>query len=431
MGLVRPFRGLRFSSSAGDMSHLMAPPYDVIDDDFRKELYARSPYNIVRISKSAEIANESEDDQYKHAAQEWEKWREQKVTIRDEELSYYLYEEEFSVSGETYKRLGLICAHELVPFGKEVLPHEKTLSGPKVDRLRLLKQTQTHFGQIFGLYADDDGGVDKRLRELFQSAEELYEGKDDDGVIHRVRRVFNENDVKEVTGLFEGKAMIIADGHHRYETALGYSKEVGTPQASCLMMTAVSLANPGLLILPTHRLVKNLDSWDAEKLMSSLDSQFEVHRVDQKQQALDQMADLFKQGKSAVTLYSDKKFTVLVKKDGVVPNVEGSDTYKALDVVTLHKLILEDHLGIDQEKLAKESNVEYIKDSGDAIDRSIALVDSGSHQAVFLMNTTPLDQTKAIAENGELMPQKSTFFHPKVFTGLVTLRIEPGVIEGA
>jgi uncharacterized protein (DUF1015 family) len=142
------------------------------------------------------------------------------------------------------------------------------------------------------------------------------------------------------------------------------------------------------------------------------------------------MQALAAQEKSVLGLYSgNQEFVLLVKKDGVMPRVEGSDLYQSLDVVTLHKLILEDCLGIDQEKLAKESNVEYIKDSGDAIDQSIAAVDSGSHQAVFLMNATPLAQTKAIAENGELMPQKSTFFHPKVFTGLVTYRIEPGVIE--
>lgn len=429
MGLVRPFRGLRFSASAGDMSQLMAPPYDVIDDAFREELYRRSEYNIVRISKSAEISQEEESEQYTLASQTWKNWQEKKITLRDEEPSYYLYEQEFSVAGETFKRLGLIGAHKLVPFGDRVLPHEKTLSGPKVDRLRLLTKTQTHFGQIFSLYTDETGQVDRRLRELFETAEELYQAKDDDGVTHRVRRVFVEKDVNEVTDLLKDKSMIIADGHHRYETALNYSKEMGTEESSYLMMTMVSLANPGLLILPTHRLVKNLPNWDVERLLSSLESQFEIQKFGKKEEVLEGMQSHFAKGQSALGLYSGSaEFVLLVKREGVIPDVEGSDLYKALDVVTLHKLILEDQLGIDQEKLAQQSNVEYIKDSGDAIDQSIAAVDSGSHQAVFLMNATPLEQTKAIAESGEKMPQKSTFFHPKVFTGLVTYRIDPGVV---
>ena len=443
MGLVQPFRGVRFSSQAGEMSQLIAPPYDVISDEYRKELYSRSDYNVVRISKSAEIENEEPNNHYQKASQNWCEWREKGITLQDEKPNYYFYEQEFQIpdgkgGNNTYQRLGLVCAHKLVDFGKGVLPHEKTLSGPKEDRHRLLKQTKTHFGQIFGLYADDDGSIDQKLREYYDQSKLISESKDDDGVIHRLKRTDNPEQVGVISGLFENSDMIIADGHHRYETALKFSKEQGTLESSYLMMTAVSLANPGLVILPTHRLVKNLENWNQKVLLSSLESSFDIHilecdvmnKEEKKNELLSAMNEKFKAGKSALGLYSnDGNFVLLVKKEGVSPDVEGSGVFKSLDVVTLHKLVLEDHLEITQEKLAAQTNVEYIKDSGDAIDQSIAKVDSGSHQAVFLMNPTPVDQTRDVALNGEKMPQKSTFFFPKVFTGLVTYSIEPGVVE--
>lgn len=438
MSLVRPFCGLRFTEKAGEMRCLMAPPYDVISDDYRRELYGRSPYNIVRISKSAEIAKEEPADHYKAAAKTWTEWREQGIVAKDTAPSFYFYEQEFHVHGRTFNRLGLVCAHKLVEFGQGVLPHEKTLSGPKEDRYRLLKQTRTHFGQIFGLYHDDDGAIDAVLRAHYAASERLCEARDDDGVVHRLSKTSNPERVKEIAGLFNKKDMIIADGHHRYETALRYSKEAGTREASCLMMTVVSLANPGLLILPTHRLIKNLPSFEVEKLLAALASKFEIRRLkcgrmdkdEKKRELLAAMRKLAEIGKSALGLYSgNHEFVLLTKKDGIAPDVEGSDVYKSLDVVTLHKLILEDELRIDQEKLANETHVEYIKDSGHAIDQSIAKVDEKTHQAVFFMNAPSVRQTAAVAENGEKMPQKSTFFHPKVFTGLVTYPIEPGVVE--
>ena len=437
MSLIRPFRGVRFSPSAGEMSDLMAPPYDVIDDHFRDELYGRSEHNIVRISKSKEIENEELQDHYKTATKTWGGWRESGATLRDSEPSFYFYEQEFQIRGETFFRLGLVGAHKLVEFGQGVLPHEKTLSGPKEDRHRLLKQTKTHFGQIFALYSDEGGDIDSQLRDIYSKAEELYQATDKDGVIHRLKKTSDKEEVQKISSLFEGKEMIIADGHHRYETALKFSKELGTIEASHLMMTMVSLANPGLLILPTHRLVKNIENWKVAHLVGALEENFDVrflkcdvmNKEDKKKETLAAMSEFYQQGKSALGLYSPEGFHIFVKKDGVVPEVEGSDVFKALDVVTLHKLILEDHLGIDQQKLAEQTNVEYIKDSGTAIDESIAKVDSGSHQGVFLMNPTPIDQTEQVAKNGEKMPQKSTFFHPKVYTGLVTYSIESGVLE--
>lgn len=438
MGFVQAFRGVRFTPQAGELKDLMAPPYDVISDQFREELYQRSPYNIVRISKSSEIEKEAPEAHYTQAAKNWAQWREEGATAQDDKPSYYFYEQEFQIQGQTYQRLGLICAHKLVEFGQGVLPHEKTLSGPKVDRHRLLTQTKTHFGQIFSLYSDQDGSVDQTLRKIYDSCELISEAKDHDQVIHRLKRTDNPEHVKTITTLFDGKEMIIADGHHRYETALKYSKEKNTLESSYLMMTVVSLSNPGLLVLPTHRLIKNLDSWNVDELLKQLEGNFEIQRMtctsenknEVKEQLLAEMKKNFDNQRSALGLYSGNgEFVLLVKKENAKVNVEASETFKNLDVVTLHQLVLEDHLGIDQEKLAQQTNVEYIKDSGTAIDESIAKVDSETHQAVFLMNPTLLQEIEDVAKSGEKMPQKSTFFHPKVFTGLVTYSVEPGVVN--
>ena len=438
MSLIRPFCGVRFTEKAGIFKNLLAPPYDVISDEFRETLYRRSEHNIVRISKSREILQEQPADHYKAAAVTWTEWREKGIIERDQEPSFYFYEQEFEIKQQRFHRLGLVCAHKLVEFGQGVLPHEKTLSGPKEDRYRLLKQTRSHFGQIFGLYADEDGNIDSFLRRHLAEAQKLYEAVDDEGVLHRLRRLANPEVVLQIEKLFSQKEMIIADGHHRYETALKYSKESGTRESSFVMMTIVSLSDPGLLILPTHRLIKNLEGWDIERLLADLAPKFEVRRLkcdalnkeQKKDELLAAMKSFYEMGRSALGLYSgNREFVLLVKKNDVMPAVEGSLTYRSLDVVTLHKLILEDELGIDQAKLALESNIEYIKDSGSAIDQSIASVDQGTHQAVFFMNPTPMAQTEAVAKAGEKMPQKSTFFHPKFFDGLVTYAIEPGVVE--
>ena len=435
---VQPFKGLRFSEKAGSMEKWMAPPYDVIDDSYREELYQRSEYNICRISKSQEIEREELENHYQIASGEWERWRKEGILTQDEAPAYYFYEQEFEIQGQSYCRLGLVCAHKLVEFGAGVLPHEKTLSGPKEDRFRLLNQTKTHFGQIFGLYSDPEGKKDQVLRAICSRAEVLYEGKDDDGLVHRLKKTSNTEELKQITELLAGADMIIADGHHRYETALRYSKENSQLEASHLMMTVVSLANPGLQILPTHRLLKGLPEFDVENLLEKLSSSFDIHRLEcdemnkkeKQQELLNALTEKFKSGVKAFGLYSGgQEFILLTLKEGC--GVEGSEStdYRNLDVAVLHQLILEKHLGIDAEKLAKESHVEYIKDTGDAVDRSLQKVDAGTHQAVFLMNPTTVEETEAVARNGEKMPQKSTFFYPKVFTGLVTYPVEEGVIQ--
>lgn len=426
---VRPFRGWRYSAKAGDISQIMAPPYDVIDEKFRDKLFQRSPHNIARITRRSLHPHEPLAEIYAAANSDWTKWRQQGLLERDVKACFYLYEQEFSFRGQNYTRLGLVCAHQLVEFGQGVLAHEKTLSGPKADRLELLKQTETHFGQIFGLYRDDQGAVNRELVAISRVATTLYQARDDDGGLHRLKRVDAAADIKKITELFRDKEVVIADGHHRYETALNYSKGHAKPEAAYLMMTMVSFADPGLLILPTHRLLRDVEGFSATGLLEKLATQFSIEKMSDRDLWNKKMRAAFSQEKPALGFYAQGLgLHLLTLKPGVQVAGAESQDFRKLDVTVLHSLILEQHLGINSEKLAKQSNIDYIKDSAVAITEAMQSVDRGTHLAAFFMNETSLAQTEAVARHGERMPQKSTFFYPKVFTGLVMYAIEEGAL---
>ena len=428
---IKAFKAYRFNDEVvGNSGNCIAPPYDVIDDAGREALYAKSEYNIARITKGKQFATDNgQDNVYSRAAEYFNKWLEQGALIAEQEDTIYAYVQQFDAAGDTFTRSGFIALGKLAAFGKGVQPHEKTLDGPKADRLNLTRATGAQFGQIFMLY-DDGQKVADKIIEQAAKGEPIVELIDEDGVSHKIYAITADNDKQAIIDMIADKSPVIADGHHRYETALNYYNETKNPNAEYCMMTFVNMHNEGLVILPTHRLVSGVAGFDMGLLITAMGQMFEITEYrfaddGEKQKAKDEMfAALigdYKTGENSFGVYGNDGafYKTRLKSTDYIKQALGelSAASQRLDVWVLHKLILDDILGIGDKQLAEESNLEYIKDIGDAITRSIASVDSGESQAVFFMNPTPVEQVKAVADAGEKMPQKSTFFYPKIFTG--------------
>jgi uncharacterized protein (DUF1015 family) len=427
---IKAFRAFRFNASVvGNPGDCIAPPYDVINPAQQQKLYDKNPHNIVRIDfGKTEAGDGPSNNQYTRAAEYLNAWLREGALKQDTREMLYAYVQDFKVGPKSIQRSGFIGLGELEEFGKGVRPHEKTLEGPKADRLNLTRATGAQFGKIFMLYDDPKGVADAAIRKAMDG-KPLVDTMDDDGVRHRLFGISAAEDLATITEMMAGRQVIIADGHHRYETAVNYWRETGKPEAGWSMMTFVNMRNPGLVILPTHRLVAHLASFDMKSLLKKLSKDFEVatfaYDKGEKEQARKEMfawmKEAFEDKHNAFGIYAGEgAFYAAVLKNPSAMDVvkDKSRPWRMLDVSVLHKLILEDILGIDEKALAKESNIEYIKDIGSALDQSIAAVDSGEKQVVFFMNPTRIDEVRAVAGEGEKMPQKSTFFHPKIYTGL-------------
>ncbi|AQQ70129.1 hypothetical protein SMSP2_00470 [Limihaloglobus sulfuriphilus] len=426
---IKSFKGYRFSNDVvGNSADCIAPPYDVINDEQQEKLYQQNEYNIVRVTKgkTAEFDEEG-NNVYSRASDYFESWIESGALKQDPENSIYAYVQSFEAQDKSYTRSGFIALGKLAQFGKGVRPHEKTLDGPKADRLNLMRATQAQFGQIFMLYDDPECIADAIIAEAAKN-QPLLSFVDDENVTHSLYAITGEANITDIAAMMADKDAVIADGHHRYETALNYFNETGKPEAAFRMMTFVNMHNEGLVILPTHRLVGNLADFDPKELKTKLSGDFDVtvygkdKNTDKDQMFADLKKDFDQAGISFGIYDNSGTFSRAVLKDikSIQQVADGlSEASQKLDVTVLHRLILEGILGINEQALASESNLEYIKDIGDAIDRSVALVDSGEKQAVFFMNPTRIEQVQGVAAAGEKMPQKSTFFYPKIFTGLV------------
>lgn len=422
---IKAFNALRFNPNVvGDAGSCIAPPYDVIDDDKQQLLYDQNQYNIVRAIRGKEFDDDDENkNKYIRANDYLNKCISDSALVKDDKASIYAYVQNFEIAGDNFQRSGFIALGGLTEFGDKVKPHEKTLDGPKADRLKLMTATKAQFGQIFMLYDDPekvaDGIIDKNIK-----GQALVDFTDEDNVRHRLYAIDNDDDIALIEKMMADKDALIADGHHRYETALNYYKMTQNPDARFRMMTFVNMHNEGLVILPTHRLVGKLEKFDIADLLDKMGKDFEIEKftLEQKNKMFNVMKHKFDAGQICFGLYGrDNAFYALTLKDMAVMDrlaPSASDVSKKLDVSVLHTVILDNILGIGDKQLADESNIEYIKDIGNAIDRSIASVDTGKMQAVFFMNPTRIEQVQEIAKVGEKMPQKSTFFHPKIFTGL-------------
>lgn len=430
---IKAFKAFRFNPDiVGDNGKCIAPPYDVINPTQQDKLYQQNPYNIIRvILGKKEPADNDKNNQYTRAAEYLGDWMKKGAIRQDDKETLYAYVQNFEIAGKKYQRSGFIGLGKLAQFGAGVQPHEKTLDGPKADRLKLTQATAAQFELVFMLYEDPKQTADKIIEKTAAQKNSLIEFTDADGVKHRVFAVDSPQDKEQIIKMMAQREVLIADGHHRYETALNYYNLTKNPAAQWLMMAFVNMHNSGLVILPTHRLIGDVAGFDFKKLLSKLAENFESsrfsyssgpERADAKENMFMKMRSEFDSGKTCFGIYAaDGAFYAITLKnyavmDKIVPQL--SDASRRLDVMVLHKLILERVLGIGERELAGETNIEYIKDFGAAVDEAIAAVDKGRKQAVFFMNPTRAEQVKQVAAANEKMPQKSTFFFPKIFSGL-------------
>ena len=419
MAEIKAFRALRFDTEkAGEISELVCPPYDIISEEQRRQYLERNPHNIIRL----ELPKGS--DPYNEAAGVLDDWMAKGILRRDDEDSVYLYEEEFAVNGEIKKFKGCIVRVKIEEFSKGiVLPHEETLSKAKEDRFNLMKATNCNFSQIYSLYMDEQHEITARLDRLSQSAP-VNELTDSEGVTHRLWTVTDKEEIGAIVKAFADKKLYIADGHHRYETALNYRnycRENGIENEAddYVMMMLVDMEHPGLVVLPTHRLVRDLPEFDKQKLLDGCRKYFDIIEESDISTAEAKLKELYDEGKKAFAFYSgDGGYSLMVLRElsAAAELLPGkSKALCELDVTVLHTLVLEKIFGIDAENMAKQINLTYVKQFNDAV----AAVDTGKAQCAFILNPTRVTEIRDVAAAGEKMPQKSTYFYPKLITGLV------------
>ena len=426
MATVRPFRALRYAESAGTPAELCCPPYDIVSEEERLAFLARNPNNIIRLELPREGA-----DPYAVAAEELARMTKEGVLRREETDCLYLYREAFTVKGRAYAFTGIVARVGLVPFSEGVvLPHEWTLSKAKQDRFALMDATRCNFSSIYSLYEDESGATAGRIARLTAAAPD-QSFTDGEGVTHSLWIVRDPAETAALCADFADRKLYIADGHHRYETALAFRdhlRETGQAvpgdAADYCLMTLVALDDPGLVVFPTHRVVRGLEGFDAAALATSCADAFDVAPLadDTDDDAL--LAAAAQKGETAFVFYAGRgKAWLLTLRDtsGVdAACPDASAAYKELDVTRLHSLILEKRLGIDKANMAAQINLTYTRSAEEAK----ALVDRGEANACFLINPTRVAQIRAVAAAGDKMPQKSTYFYPKLITGLVMNRLD-------
>jgi uncharacterized protein (DUF1015 family) len=429
---VKPFKAFRFDPGVvGDVGNCISPPYDVISPDQQQQLYEKSKYNIVRIIKGKTTSFDNDDNnQYTRAADYLKTWIEKGVLKKDQTDTIYAYVQDFDVAGNHFQRSSFIALARLEEFGKTVRPHEQTLDEPKVDRLNLKRATVAKFGLVFMLYEDEQKIADEIVSQA-ATQQPLVDYTDEQDVCHRLFSISMKENIDAIARMMADKSCIIADGHHRYETALNYYRETNNPAAGYQMTAFGNTHNEGLTILATHRLVGNLDNFRLDKLIVALKENFEITefsfdspqaKIEAREKMSAKMGNAFDEDKNAFGIYGgNNAFYVAVLKDKQAMDSVASgmsDAWKSLNVSVLHKLVLEKLLGIGEKELASGGNVEYVKDTGSAVDESIAKVDAGRKQVAFFVKPPKMHQLKMVTDAGEKMPQKSTFFYPKVHTGL-------------
>ena len=414
MAEIKAFKGMRYTSAAGNLNALVCPPYDIISDSQREKYVEENPCNIIRLELP-----KGGDERYKEAGKTLRDWLDKEILACDKEDSIYVYEMLFSANGVRNRLKGFVSLVKLVEFSDGVvLPHVATLSKAKEDRFNLMSETFCNFSQIYSLYMDGDGSVYSMIDGCSKGAPDM-EVTDPDGTVHRMWKVSDSGVIKDVTEAFKDKKLYIADGHHRYETALNFHKKQGTESSGYIAMMLVNMENKGLVVFPTHRIVKGLENFNAEKVIEDCKPYFDIAEApgeERMQAALNQFYD---EGKKAFAMYAGcgKCYVMTLKDEGAVKKLlpDMSEAYCGLDVTVLHSLVLERILGIDKENMANQKNLTYTRSRQEALEA----VDMDGADCSFILNPTKVSEIRDVAAAGEKMPQKSTYFYPKLITGLV------------
>ena len=411
MADVQPLRALHYDPGvAGPLGDLIAPPYDVIDAAGRAELAARSPYNVVHVDLP------EGDDPYAHAASLFANWRRDGAVVHDSDPALWALSQDFrSPAGDERTRRGFLCRVRVEEYGAgRIRPHERTHPGPREDRLRLTRATRANLSPIFALHSDPQQAAWSALA-LLAAGEPWGQATDGEGTTHRVWHVTDPSAIEAVQGALAGAELLIADGHHRYETARVYADEVGGEGPHrYVLMCLVALEDPGLDVFPTHRLVSGLNGGQQEALATAMRRDFEIEEVERDQ--------LVPTGDGPLRLgYIDSHFRrpfLLTLRDHAIADqaLTGKpDAYRRLDTAVLEELLLKQALGMTEDDISHLRGLAYARDA----DEALALIDQGAQDAAFFMRATPIAEVREVAASGENMPPKSTFFYPKLATGLL------------
>jgi uncharacterized protein (DUF1015 family) len=416
MADVQPLRALHYDPSvAGPLANVVAPPYDVIDEAQRAVLIARSPFNVVAIDLPR--GDPGGRDPYRTARELFESWQLQGALVRDREFAVWAHTQDYSGSdGRTLTRRGFFCRVRIEDYGPgRVRPHERTHPGPKEDRLRLTRATRANISPIFSLYSDPSHAAWNALAPATEEAP-WGEVADSDGTVHRLWRVSDPEAIAAVQAATRDAELLIADGHHRYETMQAYAEEIGGEgEHRYILMCLVALEDPGLTVFPTHRLVRGLDEKRRQALAQALERDFEIVEVEPGQIAPAAGEGPLQLG--YVNGQDERVFHLRLKDqaiaDAALPGL--SEAYRHLDTGVLEALLLKGALGLSDEDISHFNGLFYARDTAEAL----AMVRSGEYDASFLMRPTPVAQVRDVAAAGENMPPKSTYFFPKLLTGLL------------
>jgi uncharacterized protein (DUF1015 family) len=411
MAEIEPLSALRYDPRKTDgLQDVVAPPYDVIDSAQRAELEARSRYNIVRVDLPT-----GGEDRYENAARRFEQWRQEAVIVPDEAPSLWTLAQDYTgPDGRRRTRQGFFARVRVEPYGAgRIRPHERTHPGPKEDRLRLTRATRTNLSPIFSLYSDPTGAA---WGAVDQAATAWAQTTDDDGTVNRLGRVDDPAAIATAVETLRDTELLIADGHHRYETARVYADEVGGDGPHrYVLMCLVALQDPGLTVFPTHRLVRGLTPNQHETLASALRRDFEIAELDDAHQLVPEPNHAVKLG------YIDSHFRkpfMLTLKDPAIADAalpERAEPYRRLDTAVLEALILKGPLELSDHDIDELNGLGYARD----FDQALGFIESATYDAAFFMAPTPIQRVQEVADAGESMPPKSTYFFPKVPTGLL------------
>ena len=434
MAEIIPFRALRYDPDQVKLEDVLTQPYDKITPEMQSKYYERSTHNLVRIilGKAGETDTDS-FNVYTRAAEYLHDWRSGGILKQDPDPGIYAYSQTFTVPGtrDLQERRGLIALGRLHDYAEGVVHrHEQTLSKPRADRLNLLRATRAHFGQIFMLYSDPAHEIEALLKSRMDEDPDISL-LDEYETLHRVWRIHEPALIHAVQQKMRDKKLLIADGHHRYETALAYRNERRAATGSSdpnapyefVMMTLIPMESRGLVILPTHRIVHGLLDFDRERMLESAAQYFDIDRIDlrtESRSATTLLAQAGENGTAFVAVTRQGPYLMRAKQDAIqhalrdVPALQ-----RELDVVQLHRVLLERVLGISEEAVRNQENVRYERDAFEAI----SWVRQGANVA-FLMNPAKIEQVRDIAFGGEVLPQKSTDFYPKLLSGLAIYALE-------
>ena len=435
MADIRPFRALRYNLQRVSAAQVVTQPYDKITPAMQERYYAASPYNLVRIILGRQEAGDNTSKNvYSRAATFGKEWRAEGILNPDSAPSIYAYSQTFTApSGQDFERQGFIALGRVEDYASEVVfRHEQTLAKPKADRLDLLRATRTHYEQLFLLY-EDSGQIDPLLST---SQPPTIDVVDEYGVTHRVWQISDAKVIASVQAAMRDKKLVIADGHHRYETALNFrnecraAAEVENSEApyEFVMMTFVNTNDPGLLVLPTHRVVHSLESFSSEDFLKSSRELFAVEEVDSaidSHRATELLSERGRGTTAILAITSNRAFLLHSPKPSVSKYLTAlSERQQSLDVVQLHKVLLEGVLRLSEESIRNQQNLSYVREASEAL-ASVRGDSSGKvADIVFLMNPCPVQKVRDIAFAGEVMPQKSTDFYPKLLSGLTAYALD-------